>query len=380
MEAMSEPDSLADRAFGQPSTLLDPERFQGARTAEVRDFDPKHWLGPRGHRNFDRLTKFLIVAAKQALEHAGLKREGAFVAASSERVGICSATAYGSLDSITELNRVAELEDPRYINPTRFPNTVINAAAGYVSIWEGLRGPNTTIVDGNCGALDAVLTAETHLRNGRGDAFLVGGGEVLSDPLYLAFQKLGILADVACRSEGRAGEVKGRGHGLCLGEGAAFFCVEPSALADERGAARLGRILGYGTAFEPPPSEAMLVAASAEGITRAIVAAIQDAGLEPGDIDAVACSEAGLAQLDQAEERGIAEAFGGRPVAVLAPKRHLGETFGAAGALAMAETLAWFDGSRTASLVSGVPPDELRTVLVTAVGFYGNASAVVLRR
>ncbi len=58
-------------------------------------------------------------------------------------MGISSATAYGSLDAIAELNRVAELEDPRYINPQRFPNTVINAAAGYVSIWEGLHARPT---------------------------------------------------------------------------------------------------------------------------------------------------------------------------------------------------------------------------------------------
>ena len=58
---------------------------------------------------------------------------GAFVGPlRPDQIGVCSSTAYGSLDSITELNLVAELEDPRYINPARFPNTVINAAAGYV--------------------------------------------------------------------------------------------------------------------------------------------------------------------------------------------------------------------------------------------------------
>ena len=108
---------------------------------------------------------------------------------------MCSSTAYGSLDSITELNLVAELEDPRYINPARFPNTVINAAAGYVSIWEDLRAPNATIVDGNCGALDAVLSCRNApcAQAARMRSWS-GGGDVLTEPLYLALRRLGAIA------------------------------------------------------------------------------------------------------------------------------------------------------------------------------------------
>ena len=180
-EAFSDPSGATARAFGGEPTVLDPEKFPEAHGAEVWGFEPKEHLGPKGHRNFDRLTKYLIVAGKLALESAGVKKDGEFVSAlKPEQVGVCSSTAYGSLDSITELNLVAELEDPRYINPARFPNTVINAAAGYVSIWEDLRAPNATIVDGNCGALDAVLSCETHLAHRRADAFLVGGGDASS--------------------------------------------------------------------------------------------------------------------------------------------------------------------------------------------------------
>ena len=136
-EAFADPEAAAKRAFTGEPEVLTREKFPEAHSAEVWGFDPNAHLGDKGHRNFDRLTKYLIVAAKLALEDAGVKKDGEFVGAlAPEQVGICSSTAYGSLDSITELNLVAELEDPRYINPARFPNTVINAAAGYVSIWE----------------------------------------------------------------------------------------------------------------------------------------------------------------------------------------------------------------------------------------------------
>jgi len=290
VQAFQDPEKARAVAFRGPTELL-AETAPGARLAEVWDWDPSHWLGAKGHRTFDRLTKFLIVAASQALGHAGIKRDREFIALGPDRVGICSATAYGSLDAITELNRVAELEDPRYINPTRFPNTVINAAAGYVSIWEDLRAPNTTIVDGNCGALDAVLTADLHLCRDRADAFLVGGGEVLTEPLYVAMHKLGVLAEAP------------DAPGLHLGEGAAYLVVETLEGAAARGARVFAEIVGFGTSFDAPESEALLVHASPRAVEEAIRLALTDADLEPGAIDVVVASRSGVRVFDAASSR-----------------------------------------------------------------------------
>jgi 3-oxoacyl-(acyl-carrier-protein) synthase len=361
-------------AFRTASEVLAPERVADPMAAEVSGFDPAAHLGDKGLRNFDRLTKLFLVAAKLALEHAGLKRDGAHVLA-PERIGICSATAYGSIEAITELVSVAELEDPRFLNPNRFPNTVINSAAGYVSIWEDLRAPNVTVVDGNCGALDAVLASQTHLDHDRADAFLVGGGEALSAPLYLAFRKLGVLA------EGERAFKPGRSdsEGMRLGEGSAYVSVERPKHARARGATVLGRIVGYANVFEPPHSQAVLVHASSHAVRRAIAMALDDAKLAPGDIDVVCGSLSGLAPFDAAELEAVREAFG-PGICVAAPKQLFGETFGAGGALAISAALAWLDGTPVGPIVSGTRPAEVRRVLVLAVGFYGNVSAVVLTR
>ncbi|NOY90851.1 MAG: hypothetical protein GXP55_06525 [Deltaproteobacteria bacterium] len=365
-EALSHPDSAREAAFRGPTEVL-AEVAPGARLAEVWDWDPKKWLGPKGHRTFDRLTKFLIVAAGQALAHAGIKRDREFVALAPDRVGICSATAYGSLDAITELNRVAELEDPRYINPTRFPNTVINAAAGYVSIWEDLRAPNTTIVDGNCGALDAVLTADLHLCRGRADAFLVGGGEVLTEPLYLAMRKLGVVAEDA------------EAPGLHLGEGAAYVVVETLEGALARGARVHAELVGFGTSFDAPASEALLVHASARAVEDAIRLALEDADVDADEVDLVCASRSGFGVFDDAEETALASVFGAS-TACVAPKRVVGETFGASGAMNLVALMAFFDGAPVAPLFRGEAPKRIRHALVLTAGFYGNVSAVVLRR
>ncbi|MEM1418131.1 MAG: beta-ketoacyl synthase N-terminal-like domain-containing protein [Myxococcota bacterium] len=366
--ALATPEEAPARAFKTESEALDASRVGASRTAEVWGWDPAAHLGKRGHRSYDRLTKFLIAAAKHALADAGIKRDGAWLegAPDAGTVGICSATAYGSLDAITELNRVAELEAPRFINPSRFPNTVINAAAGYVSIWEGLEAPNTTIVDGNCGALDAVLAADTHLINGRGKAFLVGGGEVVSDALHLGLSRLEVLAPP-----------DGNGPGLTMGEGACYLVMERETSAKARGARVLGRVLGYGNAFEPPEEELRLVDARPEAVERALAMALAEAGLEARSVDVVASARGGLARLDDAEAIALERALPGVPVA--APKRLQGETFGAAGAFSMASALAWMAGAPVAPIVAGEALKAApRVVAVTAVGFYGNASAVVL--
>lgn len=377
LAALGDPLAARARAFGGPCAALPAEKLPGARAAEVRGFDANAFLGDKGHRNFDKLTKYLIVAAKQALESAGLKQNGQFVGKlGPDQIGICSSTAYGSLDSITELNLVAELEDPRYINPARFPNTVINAAAGYVSIWEDLRAPNVTIVDGNCGALDAVLTCETHLAHRRADAFLVGGGDVLSEPLYVAMQKLDALA------EGDEDWAPGQAEsaGMHLGEGAAYLCVERRTEAEARGAKVRALIAGYGTAFESPTEGAFLLNASPVAVARAIRLALDDAGLPPSSVDAVCASCSGLRKWDVAELYAIEQVLG-PDVAVAAPKAMWGECFAGAGALGMASAVAWISSDAPVGpLLSGHVDGSCDVVVVTAVGYYGNVSAVVLKR
>lgn len=374
-EAFADPEAARAKAFGGEPTVLTREKFPEAHSAEVWGFDANAHLGGKGHRNFDRLTKYLIVAAKHALEDAGIKKDGAFVSTLTPgQVGICSATAYGSLDSITELNLVAELEDPRYINPARFPNTVINAAAGYVSIWEDLRAPNATIVDGNCGSLDAVLSCETHLAHRRADAFLVGGGDVINEPLYLALRRLGAIAGGSARWAPGSKE----SQGLHLGEGAAYLMVERREDAEARGAKVRGLLCGYGTAFDPPREEGRLLHASSSAVARAVKMALADAGIEARDVDAVCSSVAGLRPFDHAELAGLNEAFP-HEVAIAAPKAIWGESFAGAGALGLASALAWIEGAAPAPLVRGEAPSKVDTVVVTAVGYYGNVSAAVLR-
>jgi 3-oxoacyl-(acyl-carrier-protein) synthase len=166
----------------------------------------------------------------------------------------------------------------------------------------------------------------------------------------LAFEKLGAL-----------------GGASTLGEGAAFLMLEEAAAAKARGAKVLGDIVGYGTAFVAPKEESTLIFASGEAIRRACTQALADANIEAKDVDVVASSLSGIARFDDEERAALADVV---PSAkVRAPKEVFGETLGAGGAIGMAAALAWLASE-----------PNVKTVLVTCVGYYGNASAVVMRR
>lgn len=363
--ALEAPPMLRDRLV-KPVESFDSKEYPGAAVAEISDFDPTKYLGDKGLRTLDRLTKMLVVTARLALHDAGLKRDGAFVQLSPDRVGICCSNAYGSLEAITELDRVAVLEDARYINPSKFPNTVSNSASGYASIWEDLRALNVSVSDGNCGALDAIACADIYLETDRADALLVGGAEAMSEALFLAFRRFGAPIVTATAS-------------TLLGEGSALAVIEPLEKAMARDAKIYGVVTGYGTAFVAPPNDASLISASSESLERAIGNALAEANIEPSGIDVIASGMAGYPMFDEAELDAIERTIG-LDVPVAAPKAFLGETLGAGGALAMAAALAWLGGAKPTPIVRGKIDRAIETVLVTSLGFYGNASAVVMRR
>jgi 3-oxoacyl-(acyl-carrier-protein) synthase len=106
--------------------------------------------------------------------------------------------------------------------------------------------------------------------------------------------------------------------------------------------------------------------------------ALADAKVDPSDVDVVASSLSGLHRADDAERVALDRVFGdSMPIA--APKLVIGETLGAGGAFGLASALAWIGGAPPSKMISGTAPETVRTVLVTSLGFYGNASAVVVR-
>ncbi|MFO0665887.1 MAG: beta-ketoacyl synthase N-terminal-like domain-containing protein [Polyangiaceae bacterium] len=362
LEGLLDGTPLANRDRNKMESF-DATRFENPPIAEVPEFDAAKYLGDKGLRTLDRLTKLMVVAARLALSDARLKQDGQFVKTTGNRIGIVSSNAYGSLEAITELDRVATLEDARYINPAKFPNTVSNSASGYVSIWEDLRALNVAVSDGNCGGIDTFACADVFLEASRADALLVGGGESMSEALFLAFQKLGAL-----------------GKQTILSEGAAFFSLESMPFARERDANIMAEVIGYGTAFIPPEDESLLIHASAEAMEAAIRAALVDANCDASAVDGVVSSLSGLRVFDTKEMGALRNVFA-EDVAIASPKSVLGESLGAGGSMGVATGVLWLAGHRPHTMTrEGARDRAPNIIVVTSLGYYGNASALVLRR
>jgi 3-oxoacyl-[acyl-carrier-protein] synthase II len=265
----------AEGSFSERPETVPRDPSPALRVAEVAGFDAKKYVGDKGLRANDRLTKLSLVAARLGLEHAGLKRDGAFTGPGADEVGVVASTAYGSTEAIAENNRIAKLEDPRYLNPARFPNTVINSASGNVSIWEDLQGLNATVTNGPTGGLDAFGCADTLLATGRARALLVGGAEALSESLCLGMAR----TDALDRDDPPPGALAARRARACGWAKALRCCAsKTSRRPAQRGATVWAVVSGYGTAnVAPDDDDAPLVRPSAEALALAIEDALRDA-------------------------------------------------------------------------------------------------------
>lgn len=364
-------------------TLFDSSLSGISKAGEITDFDPVVFLGKKGLRELDRSTRLVCSAAKLALDDAGLIINDD----NSDQVGVSIGATFGSLHSISQFDRVGLTEGPRYVNPSHFPNTVINSPASQISIRFRIKGFNTTLSTGFCSGLDSLIYASDFLRLKRVEAVLAGGAEELCEETFQGFHLLGCLSgsngteQICCPFDRRR-------NGVILSEGAAVIVLEDLAAARKRGAYILAVVLGYGTAFDLP-------AQKGSGLGRAVAAALTDSGSSADEIDYVSSCANSSVDLDRLETRVIREIFGDRSSAipVSSIKSMIGESFSASGSMSLASAVGVLkDGvipptinyqQKDAECDLDCVPNEARKksvkrVLVTTSDPYGQNSAVIL--
>jgi len=311
-------------------TLFDTAPFNVHIAGEINDFDPASFLGKKGLRTLDRSTRLISSAAKLAIDDAGLQ----ITEENTHRIGVSLGTTFGSLHSISQFDREGLIEGPKMVNPSHFPNTVINSPASQVSIRFKIRGFNTTISTGFCASLDAVTYAADFIRLNRADGVLAGGVEELCEETFLGFYSLGCLSG-SDGSEPVSCPFDARRKGIILSEGAAILVLEDEEHALKRDANIMAGVLGYGNAFDPSANRDFQNAG--EGLRTAITLAFKDASLSFEDIDYISASANSTKGLDRMETKVIKEVFGERAIKipVSSIKSVIGETFSASGALSL---------------------------------------------
>jgi 3-oxoacyl-[acyl-carrier-protein] synthase II len=176
--------AAVSRCVDDPSLLaradsagLFDEPLPGPHARLLADFDVRAHLGRKGTSSFDRVTALSVVACQQAIADAGLEIDPA----SAGRVGAVIGTTVGSFKSTSDFTKETLVSDKPYqVNPSLFPNTIMNGAAAQVAIRFGLHGVNATLAGGPAGFLLGLHYARVMVRRGYVDTMLVGGVEEFS--------------------------------------------------------------------------------------------------------------------------------------------------------------------------------------------------------
>jgi 3-oxoacyl-[acyl-carrier-protein] synthase II len=371
-------------AFAAP-TVFPAASLPGHLTAEVRDFAAEKYLRPGNIRPLDRTGRLALVGVELALADAGWPLD----LRSDQVIGLVVGTMFCSVRTIGEFDRRAMQAGPEYASPMDFSNTVLNAAAGQVAIWQRLRGVNSTVAAGAASGVQAIGYATQLIRSGREDVLVAGGAEELCFESSLGFKSAGRLAQPIDGAPGCSVPFDSRRTGALLGEGAAFLVLEAADVAAARGARVLGQIRGIANGYDP----GAFARRPDEGTTlgRTIERALRDAAGAANAIGAVSASASGSPDLDRREAAAIAAVLD-RRAPVTAIKAMAGEALGASGALQAIAALEALRGGRLPGIAGLACPDPAirldiaastrpvdgTSALVTSITPEGNCAAIVL--
>jgi 3-oxoacyl-[acyl-carrier-protein] synthase II len=321
--------------------------------APCADFDPTDAMTAKEARRADRFTQLAVAACKEAIEDAGWDGELPY---DPDRIGCIFGTGIGGIGTI-EANHQTLLESGgARVSPLAVPLMMSNAGAAALSMRHGLRGEVYGVVSACAAGAHAIGTAARLVRSGAADAVVTGGSEAGLTPLSRA----AFAALDATSTSGVSRPFDARRDGFVMGEGGAVLVLEDADAAAARGARVLGEVLGYGATSDayhltaPDPE--------GDGAARAIRAALDDAGLEPADIDYVNAHGTSTPLNDAAETNAIKAALGDRAhqVPVSSTKSAIGHLLGAAGAVeAVATVLALRDRIAPPTLGYGEPDEGL---------------------
>lgn len=340
------------------------------------DYD-KYGVKMAFYRKLDKFSIMQVISGLEALASAGVE----ITEENAEQLGMIIGTGDGPLTTVYEFQENISANGTISGSAFNFPNTVYNAAGGYLSIKTGMRGYNVTVTNGAQSGMSSVCYAYNEIKQNRAKLMLATGTDENSRVMNKLYGQLGMIAD-------NVGSAYSEGSGFVLSDGSTTVALSDGAYAESCGARKYAEVAGYGMTHENVPYGE--VKGSDRGLFGAINAAVNMAGISLSDIDAVYGFANGMKEIDDIEKNVYGELFGGKtPVHCI--KEVTGEARAAASTLTVAHaalTLAGdITGNQKAYLVNRDSVEKIesdttayRYVLTTAYAVGGSYSAVVLKK
>ena len=317
-----------------PITHFDASKFKTQFACEVKDFDPNQHFDRKKQRQLDLYAQYAIVAARQAVEDAGLENEGAV---DKNRVGVIVAAGIGGLHTFEEEAGYFALHGeemgPKY-NPFFIPKMIADIASGHISMEYGYHGPNFGTVSACASSNNAIIDAFNRIRLGKADAIVTGGAEAAIFPAGVGgFNSMHALSTRNDSPETASRPFSKSRDGFVMGEGAAVLVLEELEHALARGAKIYAEVAGGGLSADAYH----LTATHPEGLGAilAMTNALEDAQMKPEDIDYINVHGTSTPVGDISEVKAIIEVFGEHAykLNISSTKSMTGHLLGATGAL-----------------------------------------------
>ncbi len=372
-------------------THFDPSEYRSKLAGEVKDFQPDEWIDKKSIKRMDRFTQFGLAASAMAFDDAGL---GSF-SFDNNRAGVIIGSGIGGSQSIEDGHARLDEKGPGGLNPFLVSMLLINMAACMVSIRYGLKGPLSALSVACSTGSNAIGDAFRILQRGDADIMLAGSSEACITPLaYGGFCATRSMTPNDCADNASRPFDKNR-DGFVMGEGAGIVILEELGHALKRDARIYAELAGYGNTadayhFTAPEPEG-------DGMFRVMIAALKDAGMDPGRIDYINAHGTSTVLNDKCESAAIKKVFGDhtKSLKVSSVKSMIGHLMAAAGSVEfVAMALSLFDGLIPPTINHKEPdPDcsldfvsngaeslDVKAAMSNSFGFGGGNACLIIKK
>jgi 3-oxoacyl-[acyl-carrier-protein] synthase II len=383
---------IEGRSGIKPIESFDTSRYPVKFAGEVTDFDVSPYLDRKEARRSDPFTHLAVATAQQAIEQAQLT----ITDHNAHEVGVCIGSGTGGFQAVQDQFKILLERGPERVSPFFIPMMMINAAPAMVSLKTGAKGPSWAAVSACATSGNAVGEAFEMIRRGAVNVMIAGGSEKAVTPMAIAaFANMHALSRNNDDPQGASRPFDATRDGFVMGEGAGTLVLEELEHAQERGAHIIAELVGYGSTSdsyhitEPAPG--------GEGLARALQEALQQANLQPEQVDYINAHGTSTSFNDRLETEGIKACFGDHAykVAISSTKSMIGHTFGAAGAIEAAISVLSIVHNNIPPTINLHHPDPdcdldyvpnearkatVNVALSNSMGFGGHNTTLIFRR